>query len=222
MVFLWKHRTDRNVIIFAIITLVVFIIAINQRRFMYYATINIAILSAFAIFELTQLLKRKSAWNAVMIVLILVLISMPICKNMGMSRAGFMPVEWKQALEWVKNQPGSGYVTAWGDYGHWIKYVAEREPNYLPGPGGNAIADFLLTSDQSRGKELLSNLQTEYLIVDELTINQKSYALSIYAGYKPQSKQETLGYRIYYGKVPLDYLTLAYESQSIKIFKFTY
>jgi hypothetical protein len=59
---------------------------------------------------------------------------------------------------------------------------------------------------------------TKYLIVDELTLVRKYQALVIYAGTDAQPKSAGLAARLYFqNKVP-DYLKLAYENSSLRLF----
>jgi dolichyl-diphosphooligosaccharide--protein glycosyltransferase len=216
--FLWKYRKDKSVLFFAIWTVVMLIITLNERRFLYYLTLPIGILSALAVVEVGSRLKGKAFQNAMIIAVPLIIISLPLAKAMGTSPQYLMTNEWHKALVWLKDQPGEGAVSAWSDYGHWIQYVTGKPPSYMPGPGGNLIAKVFLSTDDAEAKRLLDEMNTDYLIVDEFTLARKYQALVIYAGQGPLPQSRGLAFRLYYqNKIP-SYLKLAYESSTIRIF----
>lgn len=219
---LWKYRKDKYIILFILWTVVMIAITLNHRRALYYATINIGIISAVAVYYLAKMVKGNLLHNAFIISLPLILISLPLAKNIGEIHPFMMTPEWRNALLVLEKQPNNGYVTAWSDYGHWIKYVSGKQPSYTPGPGGEGIASFLLSTDQAEAKQYLDKLKTGYLIVDEPSLTNKYFALSMYAEQTPQDKALSMGYRLYYDKLQLPYLSLIYESQTIKIYQYKY
>lgn len=212
----WKQRT---VLILISWTLILLAISLNERRFLYYLTIPIGIISAYGIYEFSHKVKGNTVFNAVFFSLPLVFISLFFAITIGRNQPMAMTQDWHNALTWLKTQPENGMVTAWTDYGHWIKYVSGKSPNYLPGPGGDLVAKYYLSYDPDDSEKYLQSLDTGYLIIDELSIKRHYDVLSLVSGMKPV-KSETLAYQIYYkNKIP-DYLNLVYECQGIKVFRY--
>lgn len=218
--FLWVYRKDKAIIIFAIWTLVMLVITLNERRFLYYLTLNIGILSALAVMEIAKRLKGKHLQNALILALPLLVISLPLAKSMGQAQTFKMSEDWHSALVWLKEQPGDGFVSAWGDYGHWIKYVSGKQPSYFPGPGGDLVARLFLSTDDAEAKKLLDAMGTDYLIVDELTLVRKYQALVVYAGGDISPHSAGLAGRLYYQNRVPDFLKMIYENGSLRIFQY--
>jgi asparagine N-glycosylation enzyme membrane subunit Stt3 len=218
---LWRHKeTDRSTKVLLIGWSGFMLVAtLLFRRNLYYFTINVAILSAVAVWQLAGYVKGKQAIQAAVLGAPLLIISLPMASLMGQGRQYTMSEEWHAALEWLEEQQVSGHVTAWSDYGHWIKYVSGHEPNLLPGPGGTEVAQLLLSTDADEARTLMNALDTDYLIVDTPALAQKSGALAIVAGRYPPLDR-TLMARLWSQAAPQPDLTPVYQSQTIKIFKY--
>jgi asparagine N-glycosylation enzyme membrane subunit Stt3 len=193
--------------------------ALMFRRNLYYFTINVAILSALAVWHLAQYLKGNRTALAAMLASPLILVSIPMASSMGQSPHYMMSEEWNAALQWLRGEQVSGHVTAWSDYGHWIKYVSGHEPNLLPGPGGTEVAQLLLSTDAEQARTLMDNLDTDYLIVDTPELMRKTGALAIVAGEQPPLDQ-TLMYRLWAQAAPQPNLTPVYQSETIRIYRY--
>jgi asparagine N-glycosylation enzyme membrane subunit Stt3 len=216
---LWLYRKDKAVVFFTIWTLVIIAMTLAQRRFAYYATIPIGVLSAYAVYEAASRFKVNRSFAAAILAVPFILLSLPFAANITKFTSYQMSVEWHDALGWLSTQQVSGHVTAWGDYGHWIKYETGFEPNLLPGPGGGQVAQLLLSNDAMVSRQLMDTLDTNYLIVDTTLATSKRYALSLVSGNQTPEK-ETLLYRLLYRNDPQPYLTMVYESATIKIFEY--
>lgn len=217
--FLWLWRKDKANLFMIIFSVVVLALTLNQRRFLYYFTVPVGLLSAWGVYELGQLVKQHSYTVICLITLLLVLVSMPVLSVIGIAQAYAMPPEWYDALVWLRDEPSNGgMVTAWSDYGHWIQYETGKEPNYLNGPGGIGVAKLFLTEDDTEAQGLLKELDTQYLVIDEATMGYKAYALEIVAADGSKETDNSLGNRLLDG-ASVPYLQLAYESTSIKIYE---
>lgn len=192
------------------------------RRNLYYFTVNVAILSAYGVWELAHYLKGKPVVQAVLLAGPLVLMSIPGASLMGQVPQFQMSEEWHTALVWLRNQPVSGHVTAWTDFGHWIKYETGYEPNALPGPGGSDVAQLLLSTDDTDAVRLMDALDTDYLIVDAFTMMAKGTAVAMVAGEKrPVLLDGTLMFRLWHYRDVPTVLEPVYQSESIRIYRYT-
>ena len=218
---LWKQRANKPLLVFSVWTLVMLIITLNERRFLYYLTLNVGILSAFVVFHIAKKLRGQVFQNAIILAIPLALISLPLAKGVSAIQPYQMSEDWHTALVWMRDQPDNidGKVTAWPDYGHFIKYVSGNEPNYLPGPGGDTLAKFYLSPDMNEAQKYLKELNTSYLIVDEYTLKYRYATLKLYAGSEINAVS-SLMYQLYYSQNYPAYLELAYQKESIKIFRY--
>jgi oligosaccharyl transferase (archaeosortase A-associated) len=112
---------------------------------------------------------------------------------------------WYESLTWLKNNspepmgdagayydiyqptfkyPDSAYgVAAWWDYGYWIARISHRLPNCDPGGGNrNGVAGLFTAQDAVVAKDLVSQMKTKYVVLDEDTLTGKFYAVLTYAG----------------------------------------
>ena len=217
LAFLFIWRKDKANLFIIIWSIVLLVITLNERRYLYYFTLPVGLLSAWGIYELGQLAKKNAYIVMFMITMALIMISMPILPLIGMTRAFSMPPEWHTTLEWLKEEPDNGMVTAWSDYGHWIQYTAEKNPNLFPGPGGQQVAQLMLTADDEEAQVLMAGLSTQYLIVDRDTMLRKLAALEIVA-VDGKASENSLAIRLLNG-VSVPYLELVYELDGIKVYE---
>jgi len=219
LVFLWRWRKDNINLFILIWTIVLLALTLNQRRFLYYLTLPVGLLSAWAVYELGQLFKRDSLLIMLLVTTMLVLVSMPMLRMISAGSVYNMTPEWHDALVWLKDQPDNGKVTAWSDFGHWILYTAEKTPSMLPNPGGDNIATLFLTEDDEEAQNLMTELNTGYLIIDRQTVDYKVEALQVISGL--EMTPLSLARRLLDGKrVP--YLELIYESENIRVYETDY
>jgi len=78
--------------------------------------------------------------------------------------------------------PESAYgVTAWVDYGYWIVRIGHRPTTRTPGPGGTDIAQLFLAQDEDSASIMSRKLDSNYIIIDHLTVLQKFWSLAHWA-----------------------------------------
>lgn len=215
LVFLWFWRKDKANLFIIIWAVALLVITVNERRFLYYFTLPVGLLSAWGLYELGQIAKKNAYLVIVMGTVILVVVSLPVLLIIGTVQAYTMPPEWHDALVWLDDEPDVGNVTAWSDYGHWIQYVTGKMPNLFNGPGGKDVAKLFLTEDDEEAQVLLADLNTGYLIIDRGTLDYKVEPLEIVAG-EPAGDNPITRRLLDGGSV--SYLNLVYESENIKIY----
>lgn len=221
-VMLWQHRRNRGVQLFVVWALAVLLMALNNRRFLYYLTLPVGLFSAYLVWWLASKVKGSLAFNAGFLAVPFLLLSIPMATNLGLGSFYQMPREWHTMLTWMDKQAVHGQVTAWGDYGHWIKYETGFTPNLLPGPGGKDVAQLFLSNDVSQERALLAGLNTQYVVVDTETLSWKLPALAKIAGTTTStSVQETLISRLMAVQNVPDFLRLDYESRNIRVYRVT-
>ncbi len=216
LVFLWRWKKDKANLFIILWTIIILIMTLNERRYLYYLTLPVGLLSAWGIYELGQMAKKHAYTVMFLITLALIMISMPILALIGTTRAFIMTPEWNNTLVWLKDEPGDGMVTAWSDYGHWIQYRTDKTPNLFPGPGGQEVAQLMLTADDEEAQALMDSLGTQYLIVARADMDWKLPAVEIVAD--RQAIKNSLAIRLLNGGT-VPYLTLVYETVGIKVYE---
>jgi dolichyl-diphosphooligosaccharide--protein glycosyltransferase len=86
--------------------------------------------------------------------------------------------------------PASAYgVMSWWDYGHDIEYVAHRIPNANPFQAGiteqngtTGASPFFCSVDESKSVQMLDQLDTRYVIIDNAMATGKFYAIQSWIG----------------------------------------
>jgi dolichyl-diphosphooligosaccharide--protein glycosyltransferase len=88
--------------------------------------------------------------------------------------------------------PESAYgVMSWWDYGYWIARISHRIPNAIPGQAGAREAGLFFTAqDEPSGNEVLDQLGSRYVIIDDQMTRGKFYAMADWAGL---SEEDFLG-----------------------------
>ncbi|MFC1980928.1 oligosaccharyl transferase, archaeosortase A system-associated [Chloroflexota bacterium] len=82
--------------------------------------------------------------------------------------------------------PESVYgVTAWWDYGYWITRIAHRLPSSNPGQTPQPIintANLFLSQEELPAQQIITDLDSAYIILDNLTTTTKFWAVVTWAG----------------------------------------
>jgi len=221
---LWRYRRDDRVMMFSAWALVITAITLWQRRFLYYFEIPVAVLSALVIYTIADSINVKLVITTALITIPLVLVNIPTANTVVHVTAFSMNKEWYTDLQWLKTQPITNSITAWSDYGSWILYETNHQPNLMPGGGGTEVAQLFLSQNDAEAVKTMTELKTQYLIVDQPTYERKFSALEVTANETiPQSEiKNTLIYRLLYLiQMPTDlHLTLIHSSATIRIFEF--
>lgn len=182
--FLYTYRNgmDKGKLFLLVWTLIVFVLALFQRRFTYMLAANIAIISGFFIDEILQkvrsfpirsdLLKFLPALIYVLVIIFLVFPN--ISMSYELSHSPPKPSkDWYDSLVWLKDntpeinsEPQYGIMT-WWDYGNWILYISKRPVvanNFQI--GGDEAARFYVSQDESGANTIMDQRNSRYVIVD--------------------------------------------------------
>ncbi len=219
----YRRYLDHSTLVFIVWAAVMFVAAMCLRRYAYYLTISIAILGAVFLYHLfiNLNLKRVTTYVGYSCVILFMawMMAVPAVKVSALHR-GQISVDWQQSLDWLKAQPASK-VTAWGDYGHWIRRIADKEVRYTAGTTGADVARFFV----SEGGNTIYN-GTGYVIVDRELVNGKFHAAISGAGLERGDFYDTYFYLGTFdgGKPELRPLVLFhpryYESLAVRLFYF--
>ncbi len=177
---LYSRQPDAGKLFFVIWTVIVLFLALQQRRFTYTLSVNVAILSGFFIdksIDKVSSLSLKSFKNVavknaavagIFIVFSLVLVIPNIEGSYGLSQSPPKPSDdWYDSLVWLKeNTPQYGVMT-WWDYGNWILYISKHPVvanNFQI--GGDDAARFFLSPDETAANAIMDMRKARYVVVD--------------------------------------------------------
>jgi len=129
------------------------------------------------------------------------------------------PVGWK--FEYPPTVYG---VTSWWDYGYWITRISHRMPSANPSQSPEPIkkvANLFLSQDDATAQKIINELKSEYVVIDNLTVTSKFYAMVNWSGqnlddyegiyYVPNNKQ-LQPIRLFYPQY--------YQSLSVRLYFF--
>ncbi|MCX7911856.1 MAG: oligosaccharyl transferase, archaeosortase A system-associated [Dehalococcoidales bacterium] len=121
--------------------------------------------------------------------------------------------------------PDSAYgVTSWWDYGYWITHIAHRLPSANPAQEPARIIDvanLFLSEDETSARELLRKMDSAYVIIDDLTVTSKFWAIATWAG-KPDTKYyETYSVSYQGALLPVHFYKIDYyRTLAVRLFNF--
>lgn len=124
--------------------------------------------------------------------------------------ASFAPSDaWMESLAWLEENtpepfgnpdyyyqladnspyPASAYgVLSWWDYGYWITRIAHRIPNVNPSQDSvrqNEVATIFTSQNETTANEIVRELGTAYVVIDDQTALGKFWAVATWAGKPP-------------------------------------
>lgn len=212
----WKdyRRTKDNKLLLLIIWSVAIMAAtLLQRRFGYYLAVNTSIILGYLVFKSALAVSyRKTGLCAVVVTGVLCLIMLPGSIKIASEVTNAPSDDWVEALEWVgENTPAAANITAWWDYGYWIKYISRRNPIADPGQSPEDIklvASILTTSNEDEVRAV------DYLILDVETMGRKYSAVEAWAGRKGT---DSAARRLWEGGW-IEGIELIYSNDTIKVY----
>jgi dolichyl-diphosphooligosaccharide--protein glycosyltransferase len=119
--------------------------------------------------------------------------------------------------------PESAYgVISWWDYGHWIARIAHRIPVSNPFQRGiRKVSEFFTAQDENAANEIISEVNSRYIVIDYLTTVGKFHNMAIWAG-RTQEDFSDLFYQRVNGRlkpIHLFYPTY-YQSLAVRLYNF--
>ncbi|HML25093.1 MAG TPA: hypothetical protein PKC27_00105, partial [Methanomethylovorans sp.] len=207
---------------FVIWSVIVFVLALSQRRFMYLLSINVAVLSGYFMGQLHSWLmpeavkehggKRKKVQtdpSKMPLLLILAMLLLPgvLISVAAVSNPSVMPSDWQETLDWVKDHtPVTSYyndplqtpeygVLSWWDFGNWIIYRSQRPVvtnNFQPAV--QETAAFFLSQNETEASDILDERNVKYILTDISMVKGKFFSIAKLAGedYDSFFDEETL------------------------------
>lgn len=219
-----KGEPSKNptIAFFVIWSVIVFVLALSQRRFMYLLSINVAVLSGYFMGQLHSWLmpeavkdhggKRKKVQanpSKMPLLLILGMLLLPgvLISVAAVSNPSVMPSDWEETLDWIKDHtPVTSYyndplqtpeygVLSWWDFGNWIIYRSQRPVvtnNFQPAVQETAV--FFLSQNETEASNILNERNVRYIATDISMVKGKFFSIAKLAGedYDSFFDEETL------------------------------
>lgn len=187
-----------------------------QLRFDYYLIVPLSIVTGYA---LHHAVSRFGVFNFInLFVAGLLLVFSAFIYGAILPSDHLTPsADWNRVATWIKgNTSDNATLLSWWDYGHFLRYRAEREPFVDPGQSGAFVpiaARGLLSSSDN------IDIPADYVIIDSKTAYKYNEAMCQWAGIDRKSLdvEETLARRLYTGQATEGF-ELVYDS-SVKIWR---
>lgn len=186
-----RQRGEKN-LLFLVWTFVVCFAAISQRKWGYYCTISVALMSAYLLPIIWERLKKDIRVPAMAMLCFIVLI--PCCVKTADVTTNSLDYtdDWRTAMTWMRDNtpepfqnPNAYYETrswgeypsygviCWWDYGHWVTQVAHRVPSVSPSwQYVGAVAPFYTAQTEQDAIDCLKRAgDIKYVIITEEMIS---------------------------------------------------
>lgn len=218
---------------------VLFIAMIGQRRWGYYFTMPVSILSAVLLVNLTECVKPNLKKIILGLTVFFVLISSARTIIGVSSVKPYVNEYYITACEWLRNNTPEPFsrdyyysldtngelpdyvVLAWWDYGHWINEIGHRV--VLSNPASQIsieMREYLLAQSQAEAEGIIADLPVKYIFATkELTGANKFYAVVFQLGFVDVEGyiKDSMAVRLWTGE-GITY-KLVYENKEVKIYE---
>ncbi len=214
-------KSKKN-LLFLVWSIVAILMTISEKRWGYYAVVNISLLSGLFLIEIYRYAKPKVKTFSIALICLFTLMA-SINGTIGMAKVpNDLSREWYEALVWLKdNSPKPTpkdlyYILSWWDYGYWIEWISERLP--IENPSSSRPNDgynfYLSTTVEEANIHLRRNIK--YIVVGRDLVEEKF--LTLEETMKSNTRREnTLIYKLWTDQVP-EYQPV-YSSKEVKIFE---
>lgn len=180
--------------------IVMIVATMYQVRFDYYLIIPTVLMLGYAIDRLfyAQTFSNLGIPRALAVSLagVVVFITVPTTISMVKDELATPSPAWNETLEWIsENTPEDALVTAWWDYGYWIRYRGQRT-EYINGGQDvtriKEIAESFLSEDDN-------SVPGDYLVIDENTAYNFNRAMMWWLGrsHADPASMDTMAKRLY-------------------------
>ena len=239
-----KGNHDPEMIFFMVWTLIILVLTLLQRRFMYQLSINVAILSgfflmlSFGMHNSGKHAEKKLKTAFIILLIIAIIIPNIYIGHLKVTNPQIPPSDWMESLDWLKdNSPQTSFydnpietpeygVMSWWPYGNWIVYLAQRPVvtnNFQVGV--EDAADFFIELDMNKAMSILESRNVKYVITSDEMIFLKSGNIAQIAGEKPadygvngENLKNTVMWSLHINDgVKMDSMRLIFESRSANI-----
>jgi len=230
-----RYRTEYFLV--ALWTLCIFLITTLQRRFGYYLSVNLCLMTGFLCWYLVDKFgKRKLSkkeikrgvtlsYSPIVIgIVVIIFLAGIVLPNYTLSEreAKMHPYSitnaWIESCHWLrdKTEEGEYSVLSWWDYGYWIARDGDRNVPCHPGGGSSdKAAKFFISQCTNDANEWAELLKVKYIVIDYQMVTSKYYAMPLIAGHEDwdESKyNDSMVTRLYYSDNGIEGYKLVFQS----------
>lgn len=225
LIFAIKRKENLLIIVWCLFML---ILGISQRRWSYYFSINVSILTGYFIFLMSTWF-HKSTRYAVVTVSCMILLATIMSSTIGIANLpGILTEGWNKSCLWLKdNTPEvKGYylldadkadygVLSWWDFGSWITRIGHRVPCSNPMAQTVDIQwQVFLAQSEEEANNYLEGIN--YIMVDYPMVTTKFYAIVRIAPEDIVINENTFIFKLWEEKTIT--WTKVYQCEEVKIF----
>jgi len=223
---------------FVVWTIILLVAAVSQRRWGYYFTVPLSLVVAYAIVEAGKWVRKDLRTGAVVVMCFFMI--MPTIRGTVeiATLLNNIDEDWYNACVWLReNTPdpfprGAYYelgvddpdygVLAWWDYGHWIIRIGRRVPVSSPTfQGRTEPSQFFVAQSEDDANKALKGLDIRYVIMDEVEVTGKFYAIVQKAMLPEEDTEElrlgSMAVRLWTGRA--ETWALIHQEGRVKIFE---
>ena len=207
-------------------TLITFAMMIAHRRFDYYFAISAAIITAYMIYNLYQIVGKRHI--ARIVIIALAIIALPLAKQSivvsGLNQAA-PGSDWINSCQWLKAQNSNEHEKAyyngskpdygtlsWWNYGYWLMSIGHQAVLCHGGTADNGCSEILLSRSNDKALNDLSRLNMRYIVIDDDTLFNCN-------GLKTDYLTDTFMYKAYAGQI--NEIKLVYNAGNVRIYENT-
>lgn len=232
----YKKTKSREILFLLVISVFLLIITLSERRFAYYLSAFVAIVSVYSLMLVYKYLQPKVNKLMVYYGVVIAFICLPLLTYSSFIAKPlneYMSDDWHDALVWIRentseplneanyysylrkeNSPNY-MVLSWWDYGYWIIREGQRVPLVHNGSGYWEIASQILVGDQKTSVDLLRQYKIKYIIIDKDMVSGK---LNNIAQYVKDDPYKGLAVNLYWMDTPIGFDNV-YQNGTVKIFE---
>jgi len=234
---LYLYIKNRGSLIFVLWTIIILVATFGQRKWGYYSTISVAMLSSYLIFYAQGWISKNVRYAAVAIIICFsILPSIRTIYAVATLPNNITP-DWYDVLVWMRDNTSEPFegsnayyklqvyeepkynVMSWWDYGHWINRIAHRVP--LSDPGRQEEVEspaFFAATSIEEANQILNNSESKYIVYDKNVLEGNFHAIEQKAGVSVVAK-DSFATKLWYSVIPG--YELIYQSGDVKLFEYT-
>lgn len=237
----FRYRACLPVVLWSI---VIILASLGERRWGYYAAVNISLFAAFfVVWSSRYLVPHWRPFFVGFATAALIICCLPGINSM-MKAQSVITKDWQLAMSWLRVNsldpfggdnfdPDAYYqitpdvqpsysVLSWWDYGHFIIRDARRVPISSPTYQETVVGwSFFIAQSEEEADVALEGWNVRYIIIDYDMVEGKFYAMVLKSGQTQmtlQYWQNSMAYQLYYGLVVGKYRAV-FITPTVKVFE---
>ena len=216
LVYKAAKQGDANTIFLLVWSVIMLVVMLEYRRFAYYFSVNVALLTGWFVWYTWQKLKKQDILRVMVVCVICLVAIIPNIQVATARRGYFSPSDaWCSTMTWVKeNTRGDSIILSWWDYGFWISRIGQREAYVNPGQDPKRIAETARLFLSPDGK---TSINHDYIILDQSITTGKFWAVILWADLPEEDFYEWVPVQ---GGAQIIFHPKYYQSLAVRLYNF--